>query len=66
MPHSITAADVVEAAKLDQADALRDVLIQVNVFEHLTDAEGGEGFVRPALVWTEERMASMERKSFVA
>jgi len=55
-----------EAAKLDRADALRDVLIQVDVFDHLTDAEGQEGYVRPALAGTEERLASMERKSFVA
>jgi len=55
-----------EAFKLDQADALRDALIQVEVFDHLTDAEGREGYVRPALVGTEERLASLDRKSFAA
>jgi hypothetical protein len=55
-----------EAAKLDRAEALRDVLIQVNVFDHLTDEEGSEGYVRPALVGTEERMAELERKTFAA
>lgn len=55
-----------EATKLDHAEALRDVLIQVDVFDHLTEAEGRGGYVRPALIGTEERVLSMKRKSFVA
>jgi hypothetical protein len=53
-----------EADKMFQADALRDVLIQVDVFEHLTDAERRDGYVRPALVGTQERLAALEIKSF--
>jgi hypothetical protein len=53
-----------EADKIAKADALRDVLIQVNVFDHLTDAEGQPGYVRPALAGTEERLAALERKTF--
>lgn len=55
-----------EADTLARAEALRDVLIQVDVFNHLTEAEGREGYVRPALVGTEERLATMDRKSFAA
>jgi len=55
-----------EADTLARAEALRDVLIQVDVFNHLTEAEGREGYVRPALVGTEERLANMDRKSFAA
>ena len=54
-----------EADKIAKAEALRDVLIQVNAFEHLTDAEGKSGYVRPALVGTEERLSTMEQKTFV-
>ena len=53
-----------EADKIARAEALRDSLIQVDVFEHLTDAESQEGYVRPALQGTEERLASMDRTSF--
>jgi acyl-CoA dehydrogenase len=53
-----------EADKIAKADALRDVLIQVNAFSHLTDAEGQPGYVRPALLGTEERLASLDQKSF--
>jgi hypothetical protein len=53
-----------EANKIAQADALRDALIQVDVFEYLTEAEGREGYVRPALAGTDERLAALERKSF--
>jgi acyl-CoA dehydrogenase len=53
-----------EADKIAKAEAIRDVLIQVDAFEHLTDEEGQEGYVRPALVGTEERLASLERKKF--
>lgn len=55
-----------ESETIARADALRDVLIQVDVFEHLTEAEGREGYTRPALLGTEERLASMDRKSFAA
>jgi hypothetical protein len=53
-----------EADKIAKADALRDKLIQVNIFEHLTDKEGAEGYVRPALLGTEERLASQSVHSF--
>jgi acyl-CoA dehydrogenase len=53
-----------EADKIAKAEALRDVLIQVDVFPHLTPAEGQDGYVRPALAGTEERLAALERKSF--
>lgn len=55
-----------ESEILTRAEALRDVLIQVDVFEHLTEAEGREDYVRPALVGTEERLIALERKSFAA
>jgi hypothetical protein len=53
-----------EADKIAKAEALRDVLIQVSAFDHLTDAEGAEGYVRPALLGTEERLAALDRKRF--
>jgi hypothetical protein len=55
-----------EADKIAQAEALRDVLIQVDVHDYLTEAEGREGYVRPALLGTEERLAALDRKSFAA
>jgi alkylation response protein AidB-like acyl-CoA dehydrogenase len=55
-----------ESEVLARAEAVRDVLIQVDVFDHLTEAEGREGYVRPALLGTEERMTAMERKTFAA
>lgn len=53
-----------EALKIAEADALRDVLIQVNVFDHLTTEEAQEGFTRPALAGTAERLAALDRKRF--
>lgn len=53
-----------ETDKIAKAEALRDVLIQVDAFDHLTDAEGQEGYVRPALLGTEERLNSLELKRF--
>lgn len=53
-----------EIEKIAEADALRDVLIQVNVFEHLTSEEGADGYIRPALKGTEERMTVLDRKRF--
>eukprot|EP00977_Amphora_coffeiformis_P003061 scaffold578_cov167-Amphora_coffeaeformis.AAC.8 len=50
---------------LARAEALRDVLIQVDVFDHLTEAEGRDGYVRPALQGTADRMAGLDRKHFV-
>eukprot|EP01083_Nonionella_stella_P029751 81809_1 len=47
-----------------KADALRDALIQVDVYEHATAQEAQPGFVRPALVGTEERFASMDKTVF--
>lgn len=53
-----------EAEKIAEADALRDVLIQVNVFDHLTTEEGQEDYVRPALQGTDERLQALDRKRF--
>jgi len=53
-----------EVDKIAKAEAIRDVLVQVDAFSHLTDAEGQEGYVRPALLGTEERLASLDRKKF--
>jgi hypothetical protein len=50
---------------LAHAEALRDCLVQVDVFDNLTEAEGREGYVRPALAGTADRMASLDRKQFV-
>jgi acyl-CoA dehydrogenase len=54
-----------ESEVLTQAEALRDVLIQVDVFEHV-GAPGTEKKLSPALVGTAERLQAMERKSFEA
>merc|ERR1712232_579276 len=53
-----------EADKIAEADALRDILVQVDVFPYLTPEEGREGYVRPAILGTEERLAKLERKTF--
>jgi hypothetical protein len=53
-----------ETDTIAKADALRDMLIQVDVYDHLTTEEGQEGYVRPALVGTEERLAALDRKEF--
>ena len=55
-----------EADKLAEAEALRDMLIQVDVYEALTVEEGQPDYVRPALLGTEERLATQERKEFSA
>lgn len=53
-----------EVDKIARAEAIRDVLVQVDAFPHLTDREGQEGYVRPALVGTAERLSSLDRKKF--
>ena len=53
-----------EAEKIAAADALRDVLVQVNAYDHLTPEEGQDGYVRPALQGTSERLSRLDRKSF--
>lgn len=53
-----------EADMIAKAEALRDVLIQVDVFPHLTPEEGRDGYVRPALLGTDERLSSLDRKTF--
>lgn len=53
-----------EAEKIAEADALRDVLVQVDVFPYLTPEEGAEGYVRPALKGTEDRMSKLEIKNY--
>eukprot|EP00565_Helicotheca_tamesis_P007714 CAMPEP_0185735746 /NCGR_PEP_ID=MMETSP1171-20130828/26109_1 /TAXON_ID=374046 /ORGANISM="Helicotheca tamensis, Strain CCMP826" /LENGTH=799 /DNA_ID=CAMNT_0028406157 /DNA_START=192 /DNA_END=2592 /DNA_ORIENTATION=+ len=53
-----------EADLIAKADALRDTLIQVDVFEHATAEEAQDGYVRPALIGTQERLDGLERKTF--
>mmetsp|Transcript_12389 Transcript_12389/g.19056 ORF Transcript_12389/g.19056 Transcript_12389/m.19056 type:complete len:807 (-) Transcript_12389:218-2638(-) len=53
-----------EANKIAEADALRDALIQVDVYDNLTDVESETDYTRPALVGTEERLAALSRKTF--
>lgn len=53
-----------ETSLIARADALRDALIQVDVFEHATAEEARPGYVRPALLGTEERFASLDRTVF--
>merc|ERR1712187_232420 len=53
-----------ETEKLAKAEALRDVLIQVNAFEGLTDEEEKEGYIRPALQGTHELMAKLDKKRY--
>jgi acyl-CoA dehydrogenase len=55
-----------ETEILARAEALRDVLIQVDVFQKLGIGANEEGYRSPALVGTDERLASMERKTFAA
>jgi len=55
-----------ETEKLARADEIRDMLIQVDVFDHLTTEEGQKGYVRPALAGTAERLEAQERKRFAA
>jgi hypothetical protein len=54
-----------EADMIAKADAIRDALIQVDVYEKFP-TETAEGYVRPALVGTEERLAEMDRVRFDA
>jgi len=53
-----------ETNLIAKADALRDALIQVDVFEHATAEEAQPGYVRPALQGTEERFANMDKTVF--
>lgn len=53
-----------EASLIAKADALRDALIQVDVFEHATAEEAQPGYTRPALLGTEERFANLEKTVF--
>ena len=50
--------------KIAESDALRDILVQVDVFPYLTPEEGREGYVRPALQGTEERLSKLDRRTF--
>ena len=54
-----------EADLIAKADAIRDALIQVDVYEKFP-TEVAEGYVRPALVGTEERLAELDRTRFDA
>ena len=51
-----------EAAILAEAEAVRDHLIQVDVFDHATEREKGEGYVRPAIQGTEEMLSGNVRE----
>jgi len=53
-----------EADLIAKADAIRDSLIQVDVFEHATKEEAQDGYVRPALQGTATRFETMKNKSF--
>jgi hypothetical protein len=53
-----------EASLIAKADALRDALIQVDVFDHATAEEAQPGYIRPALLGTEERFANLEKTVF--
>jgi acyl-CoA dehydrogenase len=55
-----------EATKLAHAEALRDVLIQVDVFDALTPQEASDGYVRPALAGTADRFANLEQTRYAA
>jgi len=54
-----------EVRKMANADELRDTLIQVNVFEKFPEEEA-EGYIRPALAGTADRLEAQDRKSFAA
>lgn len=49
---------------INKADAIRDALIQVDVYEHATKEEAQIGYIRPALQGTQERLDVIEKKSF--
>lgn len=53
-----------ELEKISKADALRDLLIQVDVFDHLTSEEEEKEYVRPAIQGTEELLANLDRKRY--
>ena len=53
-----------EMKLIAKADALRDALIQVDVFEHATAEEAQPGYLRPALLGTQERFAALEKTVF--
>jgi alkylation response protein AidB-like acyl-CoA dehydrogenase len=49
---------------INKADAIRDALIQVHVFEYATKEEAQDGYVRPALQGTQQRLSLLDKKSF--
>jgi acyl-CoA dehydrogenase len=53
-------ATVDEQAILDEAEAVRDHLIQVDVFDHATEEEKREGYVRPAIQGTNEMLGDVK------
>ena len=53
-----------ELKVLDEAERARDMLIQVDVFEHATEEEKQKGYVRPAIKGTEEMLGRSEVKNF--
>lgn len=54
-----------EQSTVDEANKLRDKLVQVSVFDHASFQEEQPGFVRPALIGTAELIAKSDVKSFV-
>ena len=55
-----------EAKLITEADALRDVLVQVDVHEHLGPLESESGYQRPALTQTAERLVAKGAANFEA
>jgi len=53
-----------EEEKISKAEDLRDILIQVDVFDSLTKEEGEESYVRPALQGTADLMEKLDRKRY--
>ena len=51
-----------EAEKIADAESLRDILIQVDAFQDLTNKEAEDGYTRPALVGTPDRMEALNFK----
>lgn len=51
-----------EEIVLNEAHAIRDSLIQVDVFEHATRQEAEQGYLRPALEGTYERLGAPSEK----
>lgn len=53
-----------EQKTMDEAERLRDLLIQVDVFDAATAEEAEPGYVRPAIQGTAEMLAKADAKNF--